>query len=247
MMNPVFCAIDTSDPVKALALATQLKGKVGGLKVGLEYMMANGPQGYAQFAALGLPLFVDVKLHDIPNTVAGAVTSLLPLQADFITIHTGGGAGMMRAAAQAAAKATGKRPKLLGVTVLTSMDADDLKAVGQDADTAAQVERLALLAKESGLDGIVCSPAEVVRLRALCGPDFILMVPGIRPIWAAANDQKRIMTPREAVMAGASYLVIGRPITGAACPAEAAQRITDEIFASCCDDKKSSCGCICCG
>jgi len=229
--NPVFCAIDTKDPEAALALAKKLHGHVGGLKIGLEYFMANGPQGYAPFVNSGTPLFVDVKLHDIPNTVAGGIASLLPLEADYITIHTSGGPAMMRAAAEAASKATGKRPKILGVTVLTSLDADDMKQVGQDPDTGAQVLRLALLAKESGLDGIVCSPAEVASLRKACGPDFVLMVPGIRPAWAATNDQKRIMTPREAMDAGATHLVIGRPITGAADPAEAAKRVEDELNA----------------
>jgi len=229
--SPIFCAIDTPDASKALALATQLKGKVGGLKLGLEYIMANGPQGVAPFKEMGVPIFVDVKLHDIPNTVAGAIGSLLALEPDFITLHTSGGAGMMKAAAAAADKAKGKRPKLLGVTVLTSLDGNDMTQVGQDPDTSAQVERLALLAKESGLDGIVCSSAEVARLRKVLGPDMVLMVPGIRPAWAAANDQKRIMTPREAMDVGATYLVIGRPITGAENPAEAADRINQEIVA----------------
>lgn len=229
--NPVFCAIDTKDPVAALELSKKLQGHIGGFKLGLEYFMANGPQGYAPFINTGTPLFVDVKLHDIPNTVAGGITSLLPLEPDYITIHTGGGKGMMRAAAEAADKAKGKRPKILGVTVLTSMDSEDLRQVGQDPDTKAQVVRLALLAKESGLDGIICSPVEIAALRQACGPDFILMVPGIRPAWAAANDQKRVMTPREAMDAGATHLVIGRPITGAADPAEAARRVLEELNA----------------
>lgn len=230
-LSPVFCAIDTPDSAKAIALAAKLKGRVGGLKLGLEYIMSNGPQGIAPFKELGLPIFIDVKLHDIPNTVAGAVKSLLPLEPDFITIHTSGGAAMMKAAAEAAATATGKRPKLLGVTVLTSLDANDMSQVGQDTNTAAQVERLALLAKDSGLDGIVCSSAEVANLRKVLGPDMILMVPGIRPTWAAANDQKRIMTPRDAMEAGATYLVVGRPITGAEDPSSAADLVTQEIFA----------------
>lgn len=229
MESPVFCALDTHDPAFARNLAQKLKGRVRGLKVGLEYFMANGPKGYDQFAELGLPIFLDVKLHDIPNTVAGGIKSLLPLQPDFITIHTSGGASMMKAAAEAAASAAGKRPKILGVTVLTSLDANDLAQVGQEADPTRQAERLAVLAKDSGLDGVICSPAEVAALRKACGPDFVLMVPGIRPAWAAANDQKRVMTPREAMQAGATYLVIGRPITGASDPAEAAQRISDEL------------------
>lgn len=232
MTNPVFCAIDTNTLSTAVELASSVSGKVGGLKLGLEFFLAHGVEGYKKIAALGTPIFLDVKLHDIPNTVAGAITSLLPLNPAFITLHTAGGPAMMRAAADAAARVpAAQRPKLLGVTVLTSLDASDLAAVGQSTDVSAQVLRLATLAKESGLDGVICSPAEVALLRNALGPDFILMVPGIRPVWAASNDQKRILTPKEAVTAGASYLVIGRPITGAASPAEAAQRIADELAA----------------
>ena len=229
--SPIFCAIDTPDAIKAISLASRLKGLVGGLKFGLEYVMANGPQGVVPFRGLDMPIFLEVKLHDIPNTVAGAITSLLPGEPDFITIHTSGGGAMMQAAAEAANKATGKRPKLLGVTVLTSLDGSDMQQIGQDTNTSAQVERLALLAKQSGLDGIVCSSAEVEGLRKLLGPDMILMVPGIRPAWSVANDQKRIMTPRKAMDVGATYLVIGRPITKAEDPADAARRINEEIFA----------------
>lgn len=227
--NPIFCAVDTADLAKAHKLAGLLRGRVHGFKLGLEFFMAHGAMGYRKIADAGIPIFLDVKLHDIPNTVAGAVASLLPLKPDFMTLHTAGGPAMMQAAAEAAAKAGKERPKLLGVTVLTSLDKKDLAAVGQDTDTAAQVARLARLAKESGLDGIVCSPEEVKNLRGILGPDFILMVPGIRPQWAAANDQKRIMTPKEAVEAGATYLVIGRPITGAEDPADAARRVMAEL------------------
>jgi orotidine-5'-phosphate decarboxylase len=192
--------------------------------------MAHGPAGYKAIAEkTTLPLFLDVKLHDISNTVAGATGSLLFLKPAFITIHTSGGPSMMRAAVDAIAKAGAGRPKLLGVTVLTSLDAKDLAAIGQDIHIKDQVTRLAKLAKDIGLDGIVCSPEEVEVLRKALGPDFILMVPGIRPSWAAAGDQKRVMTPKEAMTAGATYLVIGRPITGADNPVEAAQRITAEL------------------
>lgn len=227
--NPVFCAIDTPEVEKASILASQIKGHVGGLKIGLEFFMSNGHAGYKSLAEKGLPIFLDVKLHDIPNTVYGALSSLLPLEPEFVTIHTSGGPAMMRAAADAADKAPNKRPKLLGVTVLTSLDATDLTKIGQDTEVSKQVLRLAMLAKESGLDGVVCSPAEVAMLRKACGDDFILMVPGIRPIWAASNDQKRIMTPKDAISAGATHLVIGRPITGDKNPAEAADRIAQEI------------------
>ncbi|HBM90440.1 MAG TPA: orotidine-5'-phosphate decarboxylase [Rhodospirillaceae bacterium] len=227
--NPVFCALDTPDSALALDLASKLKGHVGGLKIGLEYFMANGSKNFSDFSKLGMPIFLDVKLHDIPNTVAGAISSLLSLEPDFITIHTSGGAAMMEAAAKAAAEAPRKKPKLLGVTVLTSLDSDDLGQLGQDVITVRQVKRLALLAQESGLDGVICSPAEVKMLRDVCGPDFILMVPGIRPSWAASGDQKRVMTPREAVDQGATHLVIGRPITGADDPVAAADLIADEF------------------
>lgn len=227
--SPVFCALDTPNIEKALQLAQKLKGNIAGLKIGLEFFMANGPLSFKSFSDLDVPLFLDVKLHDIPNTVKGAIESLLPLEPDFITIHTSGGAAMMKAAADAAAKAKGRRPKLLGVTVLTSLDSEDLAQVGQDTDSTAQAKRLALLAKNSGLDGIICSPAEAKALREACGPDFILMVPGIRPSWAATGDQKRVTTPKEAMEAGATYLVIGRPITGAEDPAKAAQMIADEL------------------
>jgi orotidine-5'-phosphate decarboxylase len=226
--NPVFCAVDMHDIGKAFVLATSLQGHVHGIKLGLEFFLAHGADGYRRIGEVGLPIFLDLKLHDIPNTVAGAVRSLLPLRPAFMTIHTGGGGAMMRAAVDAAG--TGQdRPKLLGVTVLTSMDGGDLVAVGQGADSSAQVLRLAKLAKDSGLDGVICSPQEVKSLRVALGADFILMVPGVRPSWADANDQKRVMTPRDAMQAGASYLVIGRPITGARDPTQAAQKIWDEI------------------
>lgn len=228
-MNPVFCAVDTPDLPQARTLIESLKNDVGGFKLGLEFFMAHGAAGYKTVATGGAPVFLDVKLHDIPNTVAGAVSSLLPLRPGFMTIHASGGAAMMRAAAEAASKAGESRPKILAVTVLTSLDGDDLAAVGQGESPSDQVVRLARLAKESGVDGCVCSPEEILPLRAALGNDFILMVPGIRPDWAAANDQKRTLTPRQAYDAGATYLVIGRPITKAADPAEAARRIAQEL------------------
>ena len=228
-MNPVFCAIDTQNLIAASSLVSSLRSNVGGIKLGLEFFTAHGVAGYHTIAGKGLPIFLDLKLHDIPNTVAGAVTSLLHLQPAFMTIHASGGPAMMRAAADAAANAGANRPKLLAVTVLTSLDSADLSAVGQDADTTRQVVRLAKLAEANGIDGVICSPEEIPALRAALGKDFILMVPGIRPAWADANDQKRTLTPRQACDAGANYLVIGRPITKAANPAEAAQRIAAEL------------------
>ncbi len=228
MANPVFCALDTPDLREAKHLANLLAGQIGGVKLGLEFFMAQGHAGVAQVRPAGLPLFLDVKLHDIPNTVAGALASLLPLAPDFVTIHTSGGAAMMMAARDVAAQAD-KPPKLLGVTVLTSLDSDDLASVGQDKDTRAQVTRLAKLAQAAGLDGVICAPTEIAALRAACGSDFILMVPGIRPAWAAGNDQKRVLTPREAMQAGATHLVIGRPITAAPDALAAAVKIQAEL------------------
>jgi len=228
-VNPIFCAVDTSDLWKAKKLVDAIKGDVGGLKLGLEFFMAHGAAGYQTIAASGAPIFLDVKLHDIPNTVAGAVSSLVPLRPTYITLHASGGMAMMKAAVESATKAQGPRPKLLAVTVLTSLDNKDLASVGQHTNTTEQVVRLGKLAKESGVDGCVCSPEEIKPLREALGKDFILMVPGIRPAWAASNDQKRTLTPREAYEAGATHLVVGRPITKAEDPVEAARKILAEL------------------
>lgn len=234
--SPVYCAIDTTDPALAARWAGQLAGVVGGLKLGLEFFCANGPAGIRQVAAGGMPLFLDLKLHDIPNTVAAAMRAVVPLAPAITTIHAGGGPTMMAAAMDAAAEAAAKagvaRPKVVAVTVLTSIDDAELAGLGITDGTAAQVRRLALLAKQAGCDGVVCSPHEVADLRALCGPDFLLVVPGIRPAGAAAGDQKRVLTPRQAVERGADVLVIGRPITGAADPVAAARAINAEISGS---------------
>ena len=197
--------------------------------------MAEGPAGIRAIQSLGKPIFLDLKLHDIPNTVAGAVRSAVALIPAYLTLHAGGGIAMMRAAAEAAADEALRRgvarPKLLAVTVLTSLDASDLAAQAIAATPEAQVVRLANLAKDAGIDGAVCSPKEIVALRRAVGLALALIVPGIRPAWAASGDQKRVMTPAEAARAGADVLVIGRPITGAADPAEAARRIREEIAA----------------
>ena len=231
--NPVFCAVDTTDLAAALHLAGQLRGHVGGLKVGLEFHTVHGAAGVRAVADLGLPLFLDLKFHDIPNTVAGAIRGAVRLAPELTTLHACGGAEMMRAAADAAADEAAKlgiqRPRLLAVTVLTSMGQAELPSVGVGGAVLDQVKRLAALAQESGIDGLVCSPHEVQALRAQCGPDMTLVVPGIRPAWSASNDQKRILTPAEALERGADVLVIGRPITAAASPAEAAARIAAEL------------------
>jgi orotidine-5'-phosphate decarboxylase len=224
--NPILCAIDTNEIARAEALIAATAGAVGGVKLGLEFFAAHGPAGIRTAAAGQRNVFLDLKLHDIPNTVAGAVKSCLALDPLLLTLHCAGGPAMMRAAAEARGNA---RTRLLGVTVLTSLDDSDLAATGQNGPAAAQVKRLALLAQASGLDGVVCSPQEVAMLRATCRKDFLLVVPGIRPAGAAAQDQKRVQTPRDAITAGADYLVIGRPITEAPDPQAAARAILAEI------------------
>jgi len=230
-MNPVFAALDTTDLARAKQLAGLVGPHVGGLKLGLEFFLAQGLANTAAVAG-ATPLFLDLKLHDIPNTVAGAVRAIAALKPEFLTIHAAGGQAMMRAAVAEAAEAaarTGHRIKLLGVTVLTSLDDGDLDAIGQHGPAAAQVRRLALLARTCGLDGVICSPFEVAGLRAELGPDFQLVVPGIRPAGSAVGDQKRVMGPRDAIDAGASRLVIGRPITDAPDPAAAARAIAASL------------------
>jgi orotidine-5'-phosphate decarboxylase len=231
--NPILVAVDTQEVDRAKALANELAEAVGGIKLGLEFFNANGPAGVAEVASGRGNLFLDLKYHDIPNTVAGAVRAAVKLQPMMLTIHAGGGAAMMGAARDAAAQEAERlgieRPSVVAVTVLTSMDDRDLDEVGQKGPAAEQVLRLANLARESGLDGVVCSPREIRAVRDLCGPDFLLVAPGIRPAGTAVRDQKRTMTPREAVDAGADWLVIGRPITGASDPAAAARAILQEL------------------
>jgi orotidine-5'-phosphate decarboxylase len=227
--NPILCAIDVADPAKAKALVKTLKGSVGGIKLGLEFFTANGPRAVKD-TAQDLPLFLDLKLHDIPNTVAGAVKAAAALEPLLLTVHCAGGAAMMKAAAEAAKQAARTKPmKLLGVTVLTSLDERDLDAIGQKGPVGEQVKRLALLARDSGLDGIVCSPHEVAELRQALGPEFLLVVPGIRIGSLSPGDQKRVMGPKDAVASSADYLVIGRPITGSPSPASAARAMLAEI------------------
>ena len=230
MNNPIFVALDTRETDRAVALSHGLQGLVGGIKLGKEFFTAQGPQGVQRVCqASGLPLFLDLKFHDIPNTVAGAVRAALPLKPFMLNVHAGGGAAMMRAAAQAAAEAGADRPLVIGVTVLTSLGDDELSAMGISGTAGDQVVRLARLTQDCGLDGVVCSAREITALREACGPDFKLVVPGIRPAWSSTDDQRRIVTPSQALDLGADYLVIGRPITAAENPADAAKKITNEI------------------
>ncbi len=219
----VIVALDTTDLKRAAAWAAATAPHVALFKLGLEFFLAHGAAGVRAMA--GRPIFLDLKLHDIPNTVAGGVRAILPLAPHMLTIHAAGGAAMIAAARQAAESAGKTRPMILAVTVLTSLDAAALAATGVSDSPAAQVLRLARLALSAGADGLVCSPQEVAMLRAALGPDARLVVPGIRPAGSAAGDQARIMTPAEAVAAGADWIVVGRPITGAGDPGEAAAAI----------------------
>jgi orotidine-5'-phosphate decarboxylase len=218
---------------RARALSAQLAGHVGALKLGLEFFTANGAAGVQQIASAQSPVFLDLKFHDIPNTVAKAIKATAAIDAFIMTVHTAGGHAMMKAAAEAAsenAAKTGKRrPFVVGVTVLTSMDQNDLSDTGVRDAVADQVKRLAELAQKAGLDGVVCSPHEIEMIKKTCGKEFKLVVPGIRPAGSETGDQKRVMTPREAVDKGADFLVIGRPITESANPAQAAKDILSSL------------------
>lgn len=231
----ILMGIDTPDFDRAAALVRSAAGRVGGIKIGKEFFTAQGPDRVRQLIG-DRKLFLDLKFHDIPNTVAGALRSSMAMQPAIVNVHASGGRAMMEAAAQAAQEEAAKRgvakPLVIGVTVLTSLDDSDLASVGQQGPASEQVLRLAELTRDCGLDGVVCSPREIAALRQRCGPDFKLVVPGIRPAWAAAGDQKRIMTPADAVAAGADYIVIGRPITAASDPAGAAERVVEELSAA---------------
>lgn len=223
----IYVALDTTDIDHAVQLAEQLKGHVGGMKVGKEFFTANGPQGISAIRNVGMPVFLDLKFHDIPNTVASAIRAAAPIDPEIINVHAQGGPEMLRQAAQAGQDA--KIPLTIAVTILTALDEDDLHAIGVPGMIEDQVVRLAKLTKDCGLGGVVCSAKEIKPIRKACGPDFKLIVPGIRPEWAAKGDQKRVMTPKDAVLAGADVLVIGRPITKADDPLKAAMRVAEEL------------------
>ena len=220
MTSPIFVAIDTPDLARARALAARVRAHVGGLKLGLEFFCAHGPAGVRALADTGLPIFLDLKLHDIPNTVAGAIQSLGPLHPAILTVHAAGGRAMLEDAKAAALPGT----RVVAVTMLTSLDERDLAATGVGGSAHDQVLRLADLARSAGVDGIVCSGAEVGAVHA-AWPDGYLVVPGVRLPGGEADDQKRVVTPRAARDAGASILVVGRPITRAEDPDAAARAI----------------------
>ena len=227
--NPICVALDTPDLVGAVVLARTLKPHAGMMKVGMEFFYAHGAAGYERVASEGLPIFLDLKLHDIPNTVASALKSLMRLSPApvIVNVHATGGLDMMKAAREAVAG----KAKLIAVTILTSLSNEDMWAAGfsPEKDTVAHARGLAALAKIAGLDGVVCSPHDLAGIRHDLGRDFLAVVPGIRPAGASLQDQKRVAAPQAAVAAGADILVIGRAITGAADPARAAHEIVASL------------------
>ena len=220
MTSPIYVAIDTPDMARARTIAAAVKRHAGGIKLGLEFFCHNGRSGVLELAELGLPLFLDLKLHDIPNTVAKAIQALSPLTPSILTVHAAGGRAMMEDARAAAPTGT----RIVAVTMLTSLDEADLAATGVTGSAHDQVTRLAEVARAAGLDGIVCSGSEVGAARK-AWKDGLFVVPGIRPADAVIGDQKRVMTPRRAIDEGASILVIGRPVTEAADPDAALRAI----------------------
>ena len=227
--NPICVALDTPDLEKARALVRQLVPHVGYVKIGMEFFYAHGAKGYEAVAAEGLPIFLDLKLHDIPNTVASGMKALMQLspRPAIVNLHAAGGLDMMKAAADA----VGGRAKLIAVTVLTSLSNDDIWKVGFDSvqDTGAHATSLAVLAKQAGLNGVVCSPHDLAGIRTATGLGFLTVVPGIRPAEEASHDQKRVATPSAAMAAGADILVIGRAIAGSSDPTSAAKKILGEL------------------
>lgn len=226
MENPIIVALDLPSPRKALKIAEELAPVVGAFKIGKQLFISGGPEVIRKLRATGSKVFLDLKLHDIPNTVAKAVIAATELGVQMTTVHASGGSAMLAAAGNAAheqaAMLRGEPPLVLAVTVLTSMDDSDLDELGIEVGAQEQVLRLAKLAIGAGLGGLVCSPQEITMLRTELGEEVQLVTPGIRPKSAKSDDQKRTMTPIEAIQAGANWLVIGRPITGAADPKKAA-------------------------
>ena len=226
-------ALDLADPARARTLATLLAPEVGMLKVGKQLFVNAGPDIVRMIHDLGGEVFLDLKFHDIPNTVAAATVEATRLGVKLFNVHASGGPEMMRQTAAAVedvcAEEGLRRPSVLGVTVLTSLDDSDLDALGIGGGVAAQVVRLARMTQEAGLAGVVCSAQEVTEIRAACGDSFMLVTPGIRPAGQQAGDQKRVMTPGDAVAAGIDYIVVGRPITGADDPVEAARSVVAEM------------------
>ena len=215
-------AVDLSDRDDILRLVDSLRGSVGVFKLGLQAFISNGPSIVREVVAAGEKVFLDLKIHDIPNTAKHAVAEAAGLGASMATVHAAGGQSMLRACAHDSLL-------VLGVTVLTSLAESDLLQIGMGGNAVENAVRLATLARDAGLRGVVASPLEIEAIREACGPGFVILTPGIRPAGADAGDQRRTMTPRQAIAAGADYIVVGRPITGAADPRSAARSIVEEM------------------
>ena len=227
--GPIVVALDYQSADQALLMARQLDPKRCRLKVGKELFTSAGPQIVDQLQHFGFEIFLDLKFHDIPNTVAKAVLAAARMGVWMVNVHASGGAQMMQTTRSALAAKGGHQPLLIAVTVLTSMDAEGLKATGIDQSPAERVLSLAHLSQDSGFDGVVCSAQEASLLKSQLGPEFKLITPGIRPSFATVGDQKRAMTPAQAMAAGSDFLVIGRPITGADDPMQALALIEEEL------------------
>lgn len=228
MKNKIIVALDVSDFQQAEGLVKALSSEISVFKIGMELFTRQGPRVVEMVHAHKAKVFLDLKFHDIPNTVFGAVKSALELGVFMCNVHALGGREMMCKALEAKQQAR-SQALLVAVTVLTSMNSDMLREVGVEVSLPQEVERLALLTKQAGLSGVVCSGHELLKIQEVCGKDFVTVVPGIRPSWVEAHDQKRVLTPREAFQMGAHYIVIGRPITHASSPLEAAKRIIQEL------------------
>ena len=227
-LNPIIVAIDKNSETEAYELSKELRGHIGAIKLGLEYFDTFGPEGIIKIQNLDIPIFLDLKIHDIPQTVKKTIDTISSLKPAILNIHALGGKKMMEYALDAVSKSS-PETYLIAVTILTSLDNDDLRMMGIDISTKKIVSNLAKLAKEIGLSGVVCSSEEIKMVRESCGNNFKIIVPGIRPEGSNKNDQKRVMTPKEAIILGADHLVIGRPITESKDPKNTAIEIINSI------------------
>ena len=227
-LNPIILAIDTKSDLEAYEISQEVSGYVGAIKLGLEYFDTYGPEGIRKIQAIGIPIFLDLKLHDIPMTVKKTIETLSDINPAIINVHALGGQQMMKYALEGLGQAS-KNTSLVAVTVLTSLNDDDMAILGINYPVKDLVQNLAKLTKDSGLAGVVCSAEEIALVRKVCGKDFKIIVPGIRPEGSQKDDQKRVMTPKQAISLGADYLVIGRPITQSKDPLSKVKEILKSI------------------
>tara|TARA_B100001989_G_C24473629_1_gene430568 strand:+ start:54 stop:761 length:708 start_codon:yes stop_codon:yes gene_type:complete len=227
--NPIILALDVNSLTKAQSIVSDLKNYIGGIKIGMEFFNSFGPEGVRDISKFDIPIFLDLKLHDIPITIYKTIKTLMELDIAIINVHASGGRDMLEAAVKARDESDNKSTKLIAVTVLTSLDDNDIKEIGYRENSEGLVLRLASLAKDSGLDGVVCSAKEISLIKEKLGKDFILVVPGIRLKDDNKNDQKRLTSPKNAIDSGADLLVIGRPITDSKDPLKAIDNILKNI------------------